>query len=133
MLTLSVVVMVVCVVGGGYCCRYSSDKSHLDEPHTMAMRADMEPLLYKYDINTALPNPSPCLMLTLSCWLPLCVSVPVRYGVNAVMAGHVHAYERSRPVVEGRAPVADGIVYFNIGVRQQDGGWGACLLKAWCL
>lgn len=58
-------------VGGGYC-RYSSDKSHLDEPHTMAMRADMEPLLYKYD--TALPAllpPSlpPCLTLTLSCCL----------------------------------------------------------------
>lgn len=38
--------------------------------------------------------------------------------MNAVMAGHVHAYERSRPVVEGRAPVTDGIVYFNIGVRE---------------
>ena len=37
--------------------------------------------------------------------------------VNAVIAGHVHAYERTHPVYQN-ATVSDGIVYINIG----DGG-----------
>lgn len=40
-----------------------------------------------------------------------------KHRVNAVISGHVHAYERSYPIFKGKQ-VADGIQYFVIG----DGG-----------
>jgi hypothetical protein len=41
----------------------------------------------------------------------------LRHHVNLVISGHVHAYERSRPVF-GNATVSDGVTYVVVG----DGG-----------
>ncbi|CAK4073051.1 unnamed protein product [Aphanomyces euteiches] len=39
----------------------------------------------------------------------------VKYGVNAVMSGHVHGYERTAPIVSNAINAKKGVVYFTVG------------------
>ncbi|OQR88703.1 hypothetical protein THRCLA_10152 [Thraustotheca clavata] len=41
--------------------------------------------------------------------------VYLKYGVNLVIAGHVHAYERTAPIVKNKVDSKNGIVYMTTG------------------
>jgi hypothetical protein len=49
-------------------------------------------------------------------------SLYVENGVNLVVAGHVHAYERTAPIASNQIDIEKGVVYITVGT----GGHGFC-------